>query len=139
MAFSNLNLWFQKCGSDWPISGAVSIPKGTVINTYEPYLAANPQDGWSQMFRQSGLYPPPNAQPLDQNTFDVMTSVYPKWMIFATVGGPPNFYPIDRSRGYNTPSVIFEQPPPPDWFGYTPPGGHPWPPAQFWYAPEHPK
>jgi hypothetical protein len=55
----------------WPLSGgAVFAPAGSVIDT------VNGTDPYSVLVRASGAFPPPNAQPMDQATYNLMATLY---------------------------------------------------------------
>jgi hypothetical protein len=54
------------------------IPQGTIIDTADP--------AWTEVMDNHGGMPPPNAQPLDQATFDLMATVYPKERIITIPG-----------------------------------------------------
>lgn len=61
----------------WPI-GQHLIPEGAIIDT------VSGTDGWSKLAQ--GLNPPPNAQPLDQATYDAMKKIYPAEQIITVPG-----------------------------------------------------
>jgi hypothetical protein len=42
--------------------------------------------GAAKIMQDHGSMPPPNAVPLDQQTFDLMASKYPKWSIITMPG-----------------------------------------------------
>jgi hypothetical protein len=57
---------YQLVGHGWPVNGgATLIPQGTRIDTGQPE--------WEWLAEQ---VPPPNAQALDQNAYDVMIKYY---------------------------------------------------------------
>ena len=112
--------------------GAELVPAGTLIQLQTQNQAIqDPSYSWSRLIEQSGM-PLPLGQPLDQNTFNVLTTLYEKWKIF-TVPGPGGDH-IDRSQGQSAPNPR-PIPPPPNWW-VTPPYP-PWD-GSIWYSPPTP-
>ena len=72
---------FQLRQTGWPLQGGRSfIPQGTIIDSAST-------DPWSTLVVALGItLPPPNAQPLDQSTYDTMRSQYPASTIFTIPG-----------------------------------------------------
>jgi hypothetical protein len=74
---------FQLRSHGWPLEGGRSfIPEGTTIDT------DNPTDPWSALVVALGItMPPPNAQPLDQATYQIMVQGgYPSSAIITVPG-----------------------------------------------------
>jgi hypothetical protein len=70
---------FQLRGHGWPIDGGRHlIPEGTIIDTADA--------GWAKVMQGAGSMPPPNAMPLDQQTYDLMRTRYEAYQIFTTDG-----------------------------------------------------
>jgi hypothetical protein len=70
---------FQLRETGWAISPFL-IPQGTIIDTDAG------TDGWSRLVAASGLTPPVNAIPQDQQTYDLMRLQYPARLIYTVIG-----------------------------------------------------
>lgn len=72
----------RECG--WPLQGGRAfIPQGTIIDTDGPPAG----DPWSPLVLALGLTRPPvNAQPLNQETYDLMREEFPAWRIITVPG-----------------------------------------------------
>jgi hypothetical protein len=64
----------------WPI-GQWFVPEGAIIDDI------NGTDTWSLLVKAKQISPPPNAQPLDQATFERMKILYPVHRIRTVPGG----------------------------------------------------
>jgi hypothetical protein len=71
---------YQLFQHGWPI-GQWFVPEGAIIDD----VAGT--DPWSVLVRARGLSPPPNAQPLTQETYDRMAQLYDKHRIRTIPGG----------------------------------------------------
>jgi hypothetical protein len=69
---------FQLRQHGWGTKGGGLIPQGTIIDDADPH--------WAEVIQANGSFPPPNAQPLDQATYDLMKTVYPTWSIITMPG-----------------------------------------------------
>ena len=69
---------FQLRGTGLGTKGGGLIPQGTILDDADPWGA--------EVIANNGSFPPPNAQPLDQATFDLMLTRYPKWSIITVPG-----------------------------------------------------
>jgi hypothetical protein len=71
---------FQLRMHGWPFD-SYCVPAGTIIDDTS-------NDTWSRMIVSRGLHlnPPPNAQPLDQGTYDQMRQRFQSWQIVTVPG-----------------------------------------------------
>jgi hypothetical protein len=69
---------FQLRQTGWGTKGGGLIPAGTVIDDADPWGA--------EVIATNGSFPPLNAQPLDQSTYNLMATRYPKWSIITMPG-----------------------------------------------------
>jgi hypothetical protein len=82
-------MMFEIIRHGWPVKGGLVIPVGTIIGQSFPPENLDWTNYWSTYL--NGQIPP-NAQALDQQCWNAMTTLYPKW---ALISGPG----IDRSQG----------------------------------------
>jgi hypothetical protein len=65
---------FQLRQHGWGTNGGGLIPQGTILDDADPWGA--------EVIASNGEFPPPNAQPLDQATYNLMITRYPKeWIV----------------------------------------------------------
>jgi hypothetical protein len=70
---------FQLRGHGWSVDGGRHfVPEGAIVDTAEAGSAA--------LMARNGSMPPPNAQPLNQATYDLMRQHYEAYLIFTIPG-----------------------------------------------------